>query len=91
MLSRLGHRTIGCTHHQDRTIYLRRACDHVLDVVTVSRHVHMRIVPLGCLVFYMGDVDRDAARFLFRRVINRIKSSKLPKSAQCLHFRDRRR
>ena len=46
VLTGLGHRTVGRRHHQDRPIDLRRTGDHVLDVVSVTRHVDMRVVPV---------------------------------------------
>ena len=47
VLARLGHRPVGGAHHQDRPVHLRRAGDHVLDVVGVARAVHVRIVAVG--------------------------------------------
>jgi hypothetical protein len=44
VLTRLGHRTVIGTHHQDRPVHLGRAGDHVLDIVRMARAVHMRIV-----------------------------------------------
>src|SRR5881628_401885 len=73
VLSRLRHRPVRRRHHQYRPIHLRRPRDHVLDVVGVSRTIHMRIVPLGRLVLHVCRRDRDPSRFLFRRVIDRIK------------------
>ena len=70
MLPRLRHRPIRRRHHQDRSVHLRRTGDHVLDVVAVSGHVHVGIVPLLRLVFHMRNVDRDAARFLLRRIVD---------------------
>jgi hypothetical protein len=70
VFARLRHRTIGGRHHQDRAVHLRRARDHVLDVVAVTGHVHVRIVPLVRLVFHVRNVDRDTARFFFRRVVD---------------------
>ncbi len=70
MLVRLRHRPVRRRHHQDRPVHLRRSRDHVLDVVPVPRHVHVRIVPLVRLVLHMRNVDRDPARFLFRRIVD---------------------
>jgi hypothetical protein len=39
VLTRLGHGAVRSRHDQDRTIDLRRTGDHVLDVVSVARHV----------------------------------------------------
>ncbi len=70
VLFRLRHRPVRRCYHQDRPVYLRRSGDHVLDVVAVPGHVHVRIVPLLGLVFHVRNVDRDPARFLFRRVVD---------------------
>ena len=78
MLVRLRHRSIRRCHHQDRAIHLRRSGDHVLDVVAVSGHVHVRIVPLVRLVFHVRNVDRDAARFLFRRIVDLVVGLEIP-------------
>ena len=44
MLARLGHRAVNGRDDEDRAVHLRRAGDHVLDVVGVSRAVDMRVV-----------------------------------------------
>ena len=46
VLARLRHRTVRRRHHQDRAVHLRRAGDHVLDVVGMARAVDMRVVAL---------------------------------------------
>ena len=68
VLARLRHRTIGCRHHQDRAIHLRRARDHVLDVVGVARTIHVRVVTVCRLILHVRGRDRDSARLFFRRV-----------------------
>ena len=80
MLARLRHRTIGRRHHQDRAVHLRRARDHVLHVVGVTRTVNVRVVPVLGLILHVRRRDRDAARLLFRRLVDLIKGHKL-------HFR----
>ena len=42
----LRHRTVGRRNHQNRAVHLRRAGDHVLDVVGVARAVDVRVVPV---------------------------------------------
>jgi hypothetical protein len=66
----LRHRTIGGCHDEDGSIDLGRTGDHVLDVVTVSRHVDVRVVALVGLVLDVRDVDRDATRFFFRGIVD---------------------
>ncbi len=70
VLARLGHGTIGSCHHQDGAIHLRRTGDHVLDVVAMSRHVHMGVVAVLGRVLDVRNVDGNTARFFFRRVID---------------------
>ena len=57
-------------HHQDRAVHLRRAGDHVLDVVGVARAVHVRVVAVRRLVLHVRGVDRDPARLLLRRRVD---------------------
>ncbi len=91
VLPRLRHRPVRRRHHQDRPVHLRRPRDHVLDVVAVPRHVHVRVVPLLRLVFHVRDVDRDPALFLFRRVVDRVERAELRHLLEAQHFRDGRR
>ena len=72
VLARLRHRAVVRRHHQDSAVHLRRARDHVLDVVRVPRAIHVRVVPRLRLVFHVGDRDGDPALFLFRRLVNRV-------------------
>src|SRR5438445_115084 len=52
---------------------VRRAGDHVLDVVGVARTIDVRVVPVRGLVLHVRRGNRDTARLLFRRVVDRIK------------------
>ena len=61
VLARLGHRAVGGRDHQDRPVHLRRAGDHVLDVVGVAGAVHVRVVARAGLVLDVRGVDGDAA------------------------------
>ncbi len=61
VLARLRHGAVGGGDHEDRAVHLRRARDHVLDVVSVTRGVDVSVVTLGRLVLDVRDVDRDAA------------------------------
>ena len=45
--------------HQDRAVHLRRAGDHVLDVVGVAGAVDVRVVALVRLVLHVRGRDRD--------------------------------
>ena len=77
MLARLRHRAVGRRHHQNRAIHLRRAGDHVLDVVRVSRAIHVRVVAVLRFILHVRYRNGDAPLALFRRVINRIKRAEL--------------
>jgi hypothetical protein len=70
VLTRLGHGAVGGGNHEDRSVHLGGAGDHVLDVVGVARAVDVRVVTLVGLVFNVVDVDRDAALFFFGGVVN---------------------
>ena len=70
VLTRLGHRAVGGGDHEDRAVHLRRTGDHVLDVVGVAGTVDVRVVAVGRLVLDVRDGDRDAARLLFRRLVD---------------------
>src|SRR6201991_1696617 len=77
VLTRLRHRTVGGRNHQDRAVHLGRAGDHVLDVVGVAGSVYVCVVTLLGLVLHVGDVDRDAARLLFGRVVDLVEGRRL--------------
>ena len=70
MLARLGHRSICSGDNQDGAIHLRCASDHVLDVVRVARAIDVCIVAFVARVLYVCSVNRNAAFFLFWRVID---------------------
>ena len=70
VLTRLGHRAVGGGDHEDRAVHLRRAGDHVLDVVGVAGAVDVRVVAVRRLVLDVRDGDRDAARLLLRRLVD---------------------
>ena len=70
VLAGLRHRAVGRRDHQDRTVHLGGAGDHVLDVVGVAGGVDVRVVTLLGLVLHVGDVDRDTALLLFRSLVD---------------------
>ena len=59
MLARLRHRAVHRADHEDRAVHLRRAGDHVLDVVGVARAVDVRVVPVGRRVLDVARRDRQ--------------------------------
>src|SRR5581483_11452150 len=70
MLTRLRHRPIRRRHHQNRPVHLRRPRDHVLDVIRMTRHIHMRVMTIVRLVLHMRDVDRDPPLLLLRSLVD---------------------
>ena len=70
VLAGLRHRAVGCAHHQDRAVHLRGAGDHVLDVVGMARAIDVRVMALVGLVLDVRGGDGDAARLLFRRLVD---------------------
>ena len=88
VLTGLRHGAVGGGHYQDRAVYLRRTGDHVLDVVTVTGHVHMGVVPVLGLVLNMRNVDRDPAFFLFRGIVDRVECAEVSAAGHRSHFGD---
>ena len=64
VLARLRHHAVQRAHHQDRAVHLRRARDHVLDVVRVARAIDVRVVPLRRLVLHVAHRDRHRLRLV---------------------------
>src|SRR5450631_4331785 len=91
VLARLRHRAVRGRHHQDRAVHLRRARDHVLDVVRVPGAVDVRVVPLLRLVLHVRDRDRDAALSLFGRLVDLVVRQELREALFRQHLGDRRR
>ena len=92
VLAGLRHRSVGRRHHHDGAIHLRRAGDHVLDVIGVTRAIHVRVVPLGGLVLHVRHRDRDSACLFLRGVVDRIEAPEFVlRIVLGQHFRDRRR
>ena len=59
MLTGLRHRAVGRGDDKDRAVHLGGASDHVLDEVSVSRAIDVRVVALVRLVFDVRHGDRD--------------------------------
>ena len=55
VLAGLGHRAVSGGDDEDRAVHLRRARDHVLDVVGVPGAVHVGVVTRSGLVLDVGD------------------------------------
>ena len=74
VLACLGHGPVGGTDHQNGPVHLRRAGDHVFDVVGVAGAVHVGIVALLGLVLHMAHRNRDAPFFLFGGVVDGVEA-----------------
>jgi len=59
VLTRLGHRSVVRPHHQDRAVHLRRTRNHVLDVIGVTRAIHVRVVPVRRRIFHVRGRNRQ--------------------------------
>ena len=77
VLTGLRHRAVGGGDHQDRAVHLGGTGDHVLDVVSVTGGVDVRVVTLLGLVLHVGDVDRDTALTLLGRIVDLVECTRL--------------
>ena len=77
MLAGLRHGTVRRGHDQHRPVHLGGARDHVLDVIGVAGAVDVGIVPRLGLVLLVARGDRDAARLLFRCVVDLVEGRRL--------------
>src|SRR3954467_3209816 len=91
VLARLRHRAVGGGDHEDRAVHLRRARDHVLHVVGVTRAVDVRVVAVLRLVLDVRRRDRDAALLLLGRVVDLVAAAGLAADLLREHLRDRSR
>ena len=64
VLARLRHRAVDRADDQNGAVHLRRAGDHVLDVVGVARAVDVRVVPVRRRVLDMARRDRQNLRLV---------------------------
>ena len=55
MLTRLRHGAIGSGHNENRAVNLSSASDHVLDVVSVARHINVGVVTVVRLILNVGN------------------------------------
>ena len=91
VLAGLRHRAVGGRHDQDRAVHLRGAGDHVLHVVGVAGAVDVRVVAVLGLVLDVRRRDRDAARLLFRRLVDLVVGREGRAAGLGQHLGDRRR
>ena len=64
VLARLRHRAVDRADHEDGAVHLRRAGDHVLDVVGVARAVDVRVMPVGGRVLDVAGRDGENLRLV---------------------------
>ncbi len=91
MLAGLRHRTIISPHHQNRSIHLRRPRDHVLDIVGMTRTIHVRVMTIFRLVLNVRCGDGDSALFFLRRLVDLVKRHEIRHPLQPKMLGDRRR
>src|SRR6267143_3969704 len=91
MLSRLRHRSVCGTYHENGAIHLRGTGDHVLHIIRVPRTVDVRVVPLVALVLDVRGRDRDAPFPLLGRLVDLVERDWRCQSLLGLDRRDRRR
>ena len=67
MLTSLRHRAVSGTHHENRTIHLSRASDHVFNIVSVARAIDVRIVAIRAFVFDVRNRNRHRLGLITHR------------------------
>lgn len=80
------HLSITSRNHDDCAVHESSASDHVLDVISVSRAVDMRVMAVAGLVFNMRSCDRDTTFSLFRSFVDLSIVQKLSPSLLGLSF-----
>ncbi len=66
----LRHGAIGGGHDENRAVHLGGTGDHVLDVVSVTRSVDVRVVALRGPVFAVRERDGNTARLFLRSLVD---------------------
>lgn len=84
----LRHDAVERGDDEDRPVELRGPGDHVLDVVGVARHVHVRVVPGVGLVLHVRDVDGDAPSGLLRGAVDPVERDERAGAALGEHLGD---
>ena len=70
VLTSLSHGAVGGSDDQDSAVHLGSTGDHVLDIVGVTRAVHVSIVTVGRLILDVGGVDGDTTLTLLGSLID---------------------
>ncbi|MPM25129.1 hypothetical protein SDC9_71619 [bioreactor metagenome] len=92
VLAGLRHRAVGRGHDQNGAVHLSGTRDHVLDVVSVTGAVNVRVVALLGLVLDVRDRDRDTALALLGSLVDGVEGRLLVEVRVLVveHLRDRR-
>lgn len=70
VLSSLWHCTICGGDNQYSAIHLRCSCDHVFNVIGVTRAICVSIMTIFCLVLNVRDINGNSASFFFRSIVD---------------------
>ena len=70
VLTGLRHRTISSSNNQNSTVHLGSTCNHVLNIVSVTRTVNVCIMPVCCLILNVSCINGNTPFFFFRCIIN---------------------
>src|ERR1035437_9219927 len=57
MFTCLRHWAVISSHNQNSTGHLGSTCNHILDIVSMSRTVNVCIVTFSCLIFNVSSVN----------------------------------
>ena len=66
----MWHGSIGAGDDEDSSVHLSSSGDHVLDVISVPRAIHVGIVSVLRLVLYSSGVDGDTTGSFLRRGVD---------------------
>ena len=91
VLAGLRHGAVGRRDHENGAVHLGSARDHVLHIVGMARTVDMGVVALAGLVLHVRGRDGDAARLLFRRLVDLVIGGELGAALLGQHLGDRGR
>ena len=70
MLAGLGHGAVGGGDDQDSAVHLGSTGDHVLNVVSMARAVHVGIVTGSGLILHVSGVDGDTTLALLGSLVD---------------------